>query len=93
MDYPNKGTLWYQTEKKTEKSPDFTGNIKLDKYMLLDIIENSEGSLIEIAASGWRGKVNTKFGEKHVINLSVSKPMEKTNEQPAQSQDDSDIPF
>jgi hypothetical protein len=39
MEFANKGTLWWQENKKTEKSPDFTGSIKLDKYMLLKLID------------------------------------------------------
>lgn len=85
MEYPNKGTLWYQDNKKNPKAPDFIGSIKFDKYMLLKIIEDSSGPLIEVNLGAWRGKIETKNGSKNVININVSNKQEK--------KDADEIPF
>jgi len=92
-EYPNKGTLWYETSKKHEKAPDFKGSVKIERDYLLSLIEESNGGIVEVKLDGWRGKVNTKNGERHVINLSVNtwKPDGSTNVR--QDAVDEDLPF
>ena len=68
---PNAGTLWHQTEKKFDKAPDFSGSVFFDYTYLSDLITSSEGGLIEIKFGGWRSKVETRNGERHVLNLLV----------------------
>ena len=72
IEYPNKGTLWYEAEKRNDKAPDFKGSVKIDRDYLLSLIEESSNGLVEVKLDGWRGKVNTKNGERHVINVSVN---------------------
>lgn len=67
---PNSGSLWHQVEKKSEKAPDFSGSIFLDRDFLTEMLDASD-QLVEVKLSGWRNKVNTKNGERNVLNLSV----------------------
>lgn len=53
MDYPNSGSLFPSTVRKSEKSPDFWGSIKIDKAYLKDLISRSEDN-VEIKLSGWK---------------------------------------
>jgi len=68
---PNAGTLWHQTEKKHEKAPDFSGSVFFDPEYLQDMIKNSSANYVEIKFSGWRVKVPTKVGDRHVLNVKV----------------------
>lgn len=96
--YPNRGTLWYQDAKENEKAPDFKGAVSIDKYFLLDLIENSSSGVIEVKLDGWRGRVTTSLGDKNVIKVSVNtwKPeASKAPAKPAAKQNDNedDFPF
>ena len=53
MEYPNSGSLVPSTIRKSEKSPDFFGSIKVDPAFLKDAIARSSG-LVEIKLSGWK---------------------------------------
>ena len=53
MDYPNSGSLVPSTIRKSEKSPDFFGSIKVDPAYLKDLLQKSNG-LVEIKLSGWK---------------------------------------
>ena len=53
MEYPNSGSLVPSTIRKSEKSPDFFGSIKIDPAYLRDLIAKSDG-LVEIKLSGWK---------------------------------------
>lgn len=92
-EFPNKGTLWYETEKKHERGPDFRGTIKVERDYLLSLIEESSGGVVEIKMDGWRGKVNTRNGERHVINLSVNTWKPDGSTRVRQDAPDEDLPF
>lgn len=92
MEYPNKGTFWYQADKKNEKAPDFKGSVKIDKYYLLQLIEESEGGLVEVKLSGWRNQIDTKNGKKHVISMTVDTNKTETTKPKAKDENE-DIPF
>ena len=53
MEYANSGSLVPSTIRKSEKSPDFFGSIKVDPAYLKDLMSKSDG-LVEIKLSGWK---------------------------------------
>ena len=53
MEYPNSGSLVPSTIRKSDKSPDFFGSIKIDPVYLKDLLQKSDG-LVEIKLSGWK---------------------------------------
>lgn len=53
MEYPNSGSLVPSTIRKSDKSPDFFGSIKIDPAYLRDLLQKSDG-LVEIKLSGWK---------------------------------------
>lgn len=63
MEYPNSGSLFPSTVRKSDKSPDFFGSIKIDPAYLSDLISKSDG-LVEVKLSGW--KRESKTGNKFV---------------------------
>jgi len=56
MDYPNRGTLWTNDYKKTDVQPDLKGDIKLELYLVRDMLENADTDHIVIKLSAWLGK-------------------------------------
>lgn len=68
---PNAGTLWHQVEKKHEKGPDFSGSVFFDPEYLQDMINKSTSNYVEIKFSGWKAKLDTKVGERNVLNVKV----------------------
>ena len=72
MDYPNQGTLWHNAEKKHEKAPDFSGSMMFEKDFLQDLIDKSKNGEVELKLNIWKGKVNTRNGERHVLNTKVN---------------------
>lgn len=63
MEYPNSGSLFPSTVRKSDKSPDFFGSIKIDPAYLKDLMSKSDG-LVEVKLSGW--KRESKTGNKFV---------------------------
>ena len=59
MEYPNKGSLFPSTVRKSEKSPDFFGSIKVDRSYLRDLMDKHTEDLIEIKLSGWKRESKT----------------------------------
>jgi len=87
MEYPNTGAVFRAKEKKHDKSPDMFGSLKIDKHYLLNLIEESNGQLVEIKFSGWTA-VSQK-GEKYLsLKLSTLQPTPKKD-----TEDDDSIPF
>jgi hypothetical protein len=84
MDYPNQGTLWHNVEKKFDKAPDFAGSVIFERELLEQFISESTNGEVEIKFDGWKGKVNTKNGERNVLKVKVNtwKP-EKQSSSPA----------
>ena len=58
MEYPNSGSLFPSTIRKSNKSPDFFGSIKLDPAYLKDLMSKSDG-LVEVKLSGWKRESKT----------------------------------
>ena len=56
MDYPNRGTLWANTYKKTDAQPDMKGDIKLEIDLVKELLVNAESDHIVIKLSAWLGK-------------------------------------
>lgn len=59
MEYPNKGSLFPSTIRKSDKSPDFFGSIKVDRSYLRDLMDKHDEDLIEIKLSGWNREAKT----------------------------------
>ena len=82
MEYPNSGALFAQAVKKSERSPDYWGDITITVKDFQ--IENGQ---IKIALSGW--KKESKSG-KEFLSIACQQKVEKQN----RSEDkDADIPF
>ena len=58
MEYPNSGSLFPSTIRKSDKSPDFFGSIKLDPAYLKDLMSKSDG-LVEVKLSGLKRESKT----------------------------------
>lgn len=52
MAYPNKGTLNVSKSKKSEKAPDWYGDIKIDPSYLENLIPDQDGLLV-VKLSAW----------------------------------------
>jgi hypothetical protein len=72
MDFPNQGTMWHNTEKKHPNAPDFSGSMLFEKDFLQDLIERSKNGEVELKLNIWKGKVNTRNGERNVLNTKVN---------------------
>ena len=72
MDYPNQGTMWHNAEKKHPKAPDFSGSMLFEKDFLQDLIEKSKNGEVELKLDIWKSKVNTRNGERNVLNTKVN---------------------
>jgi hypothetical protein len=68
MQYPNSGAL-FMRDKKSEKSPDWGGEIIMEASLLKKLIEESDGDGVKIKLSGWvrqgnRGEfISVKYDE------------------------------
>jgi hypothetical protein len=57
MDYPNSGLLFTSKQKRNEKSPDMYGDIKIEKDLILSMLEKAEGEeFIAIKLEAWLKK-------------------------------------
>jgi hypothetical protein len=57
MDYPNSGLLFTSKQKRNEKSPDMYGDIKIEKDLILSMLEKAEGEeFITIKLEAWLKK-------------------------------------
>jgi hypothetical protein len=71
---PNSGTLGKNRYKEKENQPDLTGNIHVDRNMLIDLLSKYKDSpLINLRVSAWN-KQNNSTGE-GFLGLAVSEPM------------------
>ena len=52
MAYPNKGTLNVSKNKKSEKAPDWYGDLKIDPSYLENLVPDADG-LIVVKLSAW----------------------------------------
>jgi hypothetical protein len=53
MEYTNTGALFTNSYKKSEKQPDFKGNITLERSLLKQLLSESNDENIKINLSGW----------------------------------------
>jgi hypothetical protein len=97
MQYPNSGAL-FTRDKKSEKSPEWGGDITMEVSLLKKLIEESDGDGVKIKLSGWVRQGNR--GEFISIKYDDFKPMNKDQLYPAprpapvqENFDDSDVPF
>ena len=56
MDYPNSGLLLTNTRKTADNQPDMTGDIKMERDFLLDLIDRAEDEIIVIKLGAWLKK-------------------------------------
>jgi hypothetical protein len=85
MEYLNTGGLFVSTVRKTEKSPDYFGTIKVDRSYLKFLMEQTDADGIEIKLGGW--KKESKTGNRF-ISLSVDTYVKKDEPKPATSDKD-----
>jgi len=89
MEYLNTGGLFVSTVRKTEKSPDYFGSIKVDRNYLKFLMEQHDNDGIEIKLGGW--KRESKTGNKF-ISISVDTYVKKEESKPVDtSKDEWDI--
>ena len=100
MQYPNSGAL-FTRDKKSEKAPEWGGEITMEVSLLKTLIEESDGDGVKIKLSGWvRQGTNGEFiGIKYDSfkptnqNRDYNEPRQAPKPAPMNDMDDSDIPF
>jgi hypothetical protein len=85
MEYLNTGGLFVSTVKKTEKSPDYFGTIKVDRNYLKFLMEQHDQDGVEIKIGGW--KRESKNGNRF-ISLAVDIYVKKEEPTPASTKDE-----
>jgi len=53
MEYTNTGALFTNSYKKSDKQPDFKGNITLERSLIKQLLRDSDDENIKINLSGW----------------------------------------
>ncbi len=86
MEYLNTGGLFVSPVRKTDKSPDYFGSIKVDRSYLKFLMEQHDGDGIEIKLGGWK-KESPKTGNRF-ISLAVDTYVKKEESKPAPSDKD-----
>jgi hypothetical protein len=77
----NSGTLGKNRRKTTEKHPDQTGYVHVDRNLLMDLLaKHADTPTIKLSLSAW-DKLNGTTGEPF-LSLSVSEPFEKPVDNP-----------
>lgn len=63
MEYPNTGALMPSTVRKSDKSPDFWGEIKLDRSYVKNLLDTIDGDVIPVKLSAWKreSKAGNRF--------------------------------
>jgi hypothetical protein len=57
MEYPNSGGLFTTKQKRNDRSPDMYGDIKIEKDLILSMLEKAEGEeFIAIKLDAWLKK-------------------------------------
>jgi hypothetical protein len=85
MEYLNTGGLFVSTVRKTDKSPDYFGSIKVDRSFLKFLMEQTDSDGIEIKFGGW--KKESKTGNRF-ISLAVDTYVKKEESKPVSSDKD-----
>lgn len=73
----NSGTLFANTQKKSETHPDHRGSVFVDKVLLENLINKSKGQLVEISLAAWN-KTSAKGLD--YLSLAASEPYVKPQE-------------
>lgn len=89
MEYLNTGGLFVSTIRKTADSPDYFGNIKIDRAYLKFLMEQHDEDGIEIKFGGWK-KESPKTGTRF-ISLKVDKFVKKEEAKPTPEKDEWEI--
>ena len=87
-DYPPGGALFLQTNKRSEKAPDYSGNLEISKELFKYLLDEAKaGRPIKMDLAGWKkqSKSGTMF-----LSIVANKPYVK--EQKSAPIDD-EIPF
>jgi hypothetical protein len=80
----NTGALFIN-EKKSGSQPNMRGSVHVDKALLENLINESNGQLVEIAIAGWNKK---SAAGKPYLSLAASAPYKKDGQQqPQQSEE------
>lgn len=99
MQYPNSGAL-FPREKRTDKAPDWGGEIIMERSLLQQLMSEAEGDGVKIKISGWV-RQGTR-GDFISLKYDSFKPQpqererqlsEPTRRAPPPDIDDSDLPF
>jgi hypothetical protein len=69
-EYPNSGALFTpKFPKKSDKAPDFNGDIRIEVDLLAELIEAAEDGEVTIKLDGWKRK--DKNGN-HMVSIKVN---------------------
>ena len=97
-DYPPSGVLFSNNKKKTEKQPDFTGDLELSDEVVNDLVDQMSRGVTKpkLSLAGWK-KVAKKTGDRF-LSLRGSSFEERGGQSggysPAKQEPlDDDIPF
>lgn len=88
MEYPNTGSLMPSTIRNSDKSPDLWGEIKVERALLKDLMDKSDGELVTIKLSAW--KRESKAGNRF-LSLAVNTFEKGAKKQASQEKDEWDI--
>jgi hypothetical protein len=82
---PNTGAFFVNDKKSPEDSqPNMRGSVHVDKVLLENLINQTNGQLVEIALAGWNKK---SAAGKSYLSLAVSAPYKKDSQQTQQSEE------
>jgi uncharacterized protein (DUF736 family) len=88
MEYPNTGSLMPSTNRNSEKSPDFWGEIKVERALLRTLMDKAEGELVTVKLSAW--KKESKAGNRF-LSLAVNTFEKDAKKSSSEEKDEWDI--
>jgi hypothetical protein len=88
MEYPNTGSLMPSTVRKSDKSPDFWGDIKVERAYLRNLMDKTDEELITIKLSAW--KRESKAGNRF-LSVAVNTFEPKATEAAPKEKDEWDV--
>lgn len=105
MSYSNTGALWTNSYKKHDKQPDFKGDITLERALIKQLLEETDGDDIKIRFSAWNKEGRTgpylslKYDSYKPDETKQAKPepnqtkLEPKQTKQTQPVDEEDLPF
>lgn len=99
MEYTNTGALFTNSYKKSDKQPDFKGNITLERSLLKQLLSESNDENIKIALSGWNRQgrngdfVSLAYDAYKKPEETAPQKYRETPRKPASDEDMADVPF